>query len=142
MPSRTQIPKGKKQLNILISEELYNTLLQVASPWYGKNRGAISALIEAALRYYLISHAHTKSTQNNPKRGVKNVYNQVVEKIKEILHYDFKPDEIPEKILDLAIAEVRGSDHRTINKWKNLFHKSGLIKFLGGTYPNRVIELL
>jgi hypothetical protein len=51
---------------------------------------------------------------------VRVVYQQVKEKVKEIMKLDYYPDEIPEKILDLAIAEVRGSDPRTINKWKGL----------------------
>jgi len=42
----------------------------------------------------------------------------------------------------LAIAETRGSDPRTIAKWKKLFEKSGLIKYAGGIYPNRIYELL
>jgi hypothetical protein len=35
------------------------------------------------------------------------VYNQVVEKVMEIMYWDFKPDQVPKKILDQAIAEVR-----------------------------------
>jgi di/tripeptidase len=66
----------------------------------------------------------------------------VVEKIKEIMHWDFKPDQIPERVLDQAIAEVRGSDPRTVKKWKNILQKSGLIKFIGGFPPNRVVELM
>ena len=74
--------------------------------------------------------------------SVRLVYNQVIEKVKEITALSYKPDEIPEKILDQAIAEVRGSDPRTIRKWKNIFEKAGLIKFIGGFPPNRIVELL
>jgi len=37
---------------------------------------------------------------------------------------------------------VRGSDPRTISKWKRIFYRFGLIKYLGGTYPNRIVELI
>lgn len=141
MPSKKQIPKGKRQINPVISEDLYKLLIEVAPAWYGKARGGISAIVEEALRQYLAPRQHTKSTQN-PRLGVRQVYNQVVEKIKEIMHWDFKPDQVPEKILDQAIAEVRGSDPRTIRKWKEAFHRAGLIKFIGGFPPNRVVELL
>jgi hypothetical protein len=135
------IPKGKVQVNVLISEDLYRQLIEVAPAWYGRSKGAISAMVEEALRRYLTPLAHTKSTQN-PKHGIRHTYGQVVEKIKEIMHYNFKPSEVPERILDLAISEVRGSDPRTVAKWKNAFLKSGLIKFIGGYPPNRVVELL
>jgi hypothetical protein len=141
MPSKKQVPKGKVQINPLISEELHKLLLEVAPAWYGKTHGAISAIVEEALRQYLLPRAHTNSTQN-PRLGVRSIYNQVVEKVKEIMHYDFKPTEIPEKVLDQAIAEVRGSDPRTVAKWKSIFQKAGLVKFIGGFPPNRVVELL
>ena len=141
MPSKKQIPKGKVQINPVISEDLYKLLVEVAPAWYGKARGGISAIVEEALRQYLLPRVHTNSTQN-PRLGVRSIYNQVVEKVKEIMHYDFKPTEIPEKILDQAIAEVRGSDPRTLKKWKNIFQKTGLVKFIGGFPPNRVVELL
>jgi hypothetical protein len=140
MPKRTQIPKGKRTLTILIPEDLYKQLVDVAVNWYGKSHGAISAYVEYALRLALATHTqmHTK----NPKSAVRAVYEQVIQKIKEITGSKFAPEEIPEKILDAAIAEVRGTDPRTIEKWKKLFEKSGLIKFVGGLRPNRIAELL
>ena len=142
MPSRKAIPKGKVQINILISADLYKQLIEVAPAWYGKSKGAISAMVEEALRRYLTPLQHTASTHLNPKPTVRMVYAQVVEKIKEIEHLSIRPMEVPERILDLAIAEVRGSDPRTVAKWKNVFLKSGLIKFIAGYPPNRVVELL
>jgi hypothetical protein len=139
-----RVKKGKKRLEVLIDEELYKLLIEVAPSIYGegKYRGALSYVVEEALRQYLLPRLRTTSTQNNPKRGVKYVYMQVKEKAKEILNLDYPPDEVPEKVLDQAISEVRGSDPRTINKWKNIFQKSGLIKYIGGLPPNRIVELL
>jgi hypothetical protein len=140
MPSKKNVPKGKVQINPLISEELYKLLIEIAPAWYGKSRGAISAIVEEALRHYLLPRAHTQSTQS-PKYDIRQVYNQVVEKIKEIMRCDYKPSEVVERVLDQAIAEVRGSDPRTIRKWKGSFERAGLIKFVGGFAPNRIVEL-
>jgi hypothetical protein len=141
VPRLKDVPKGKRVLFVYVSEDLYKLLIEIAPAWYGKSHGAISALVEEALRQYLAPRQHTASTQN-PRLGVRSIYNQVVEKVKEMMHYNFKPTEIPEKVLDQAIAEVRGSDPRTIKKWKELFQRAGLIKFIGGFPPNRVVELL
>jgi len=132
----------KRHLHVLISEDVYRMLVELAPQIYGekKHRGALSAIVEEALRLYL-EPRHTQ-IHTNPKRSVRIVYSQVVEKIKEVLHISFKPEEVPEKILDLAISEVRGSDWRTIEKWKDIFMKSGLIKPVGGNPPNRIFELI
>jgi hypothetical protein len=138
--STKSTPRGKRPLFVYIPEDLYQKLVEVAVNWYGKSHGALSAYVEYVLRQVLEQHTqiHTK----NPKGSVRAVYEQVIQKVKEILKTPFKPEEVPEKILNQAIAEVRGSDYRTIEKWKNLFEKSGLIKFIGGYAPNRIVELL
>ena len=108
---------------------------------YGKGRGGISYVVEEALKQWLYPRLHTQ-THTNPKHSVRLIYGQVVEAVKNILCFPEKPKEVPEKILDLAIAEVRGSDPRTVEKWKRVFRQQGLIKFAGGFYPNRIVELL
>jgi len=133
---------GKVALQVLISRDIYRDLIEIAPLVYGKSRGSISYVVEQALRQYLSLAAHTNTHKLNPKGSVRQVYGQVIEKVKEIMHLDFKPMQVPEKILDLAIMQVRGSDPRTIEKWKAIFERSGLIKTLGGCKPNRVFELL
>jgi hypothetical protein len=142
VPRKEALPKGKRQVLVLLSEDLYKQVSQIAVVWYGKNRGALSAYVEYVLRRALEDYLHTQIHTKNPSRSVRAVYEQVVRKIMEIKGYSFKPEEIPEGVLDQAIADVRGSDSRTIAKWKNIFHKSGLIKYIGGFPPNRVVELL
>jgi hypothetical protein len=131
--------REKVHLHVMIKRGLYETVKRIAVEKYGKYRGGLSYVVEEALELYLgmRTQIHT-----NPKRSIRDVYEQVVQKIKEILITHIKPEEIPEKILDQAIAEVRGSDPRTVEKWKTLFEKSGLIKFVGGAKPNRIAELL
>lgn len=140
----SKIPKGKRKLTVLISEDTYELLIRVAPEIYGqgKYRGALSHVVEEALRYYLLPRAHTQM-HTNPKLSIRNVYFKVKEKISEILHLPVSVlYDVPEKIIDMAIAEVRGSDPRTIEKWKNLFEKQGLIKPVGGQRPNRIFELI
>jgi hypothetical protein len=142
MPRKEALPKGKRQVLVLLSEDLYKQISQIAVAWYGKNRGALSAYVEYVLRRALEDYLHAQIRTKNPSRSVRAVYEQVVKKIMEIKGYSFKPEEIPESVLNQAIAEVRGSDWRTIEKWKSVFEKAGLIKYIGGFPPNRVVELL
>jgi hypothetical protein len=140
--SKDRVPVGKRELTVFISEDLYRQIIELAPVWYGKHRGAVSAFVEELIRRALATYMHTQITHKNPPRSVRSVYEQVVKKLMEILNLDYKPDEVPEKYLDQAIAEVRGSDPRTIEKWKRVFEKVGLIKYIGGFPPNRIVELL
>lgn len=140
--SRSRIPKGKKELTVFISEDLYKQIIEIAPVWYGKHKGAVSALVEDLIRRALATYQHTQIRTKNPSRSVRAVYEQVVRRIMEVTGLDYRPDEIPEKYLDQAIAEVRGSDPRTIAKWKGIFERAKLIKYIGGFPPNRIIELL
>jgi len=131
--------EDKVHLHVMIRKGLYETIKRIAVEKYGKYRGGLSYIVEEALELYLGMHTQLRT---NPARSIRDVYEQVIQKIKEIMQTPIKPVEVPEAVLDRAIAEVRGSDKRTIEKWKNLFEKSGLIKFIGGYKPNRVVELL
>jgi len=133
----------KVHLHVVISREIYDLLVKMAPEIYGEGvyRGALSHVVEEALKHYLLPRARTQ-IRTNPTHKVREVYEQVVEKIKEIMNFPLKPKEVSERILDLAISDVRGSDPRTIEKWKRIFEKMGLIKFAGGVKPNRVVELL
>jgi len=133
--------KKKVTLHVLIEKDIYDKLIQIAPMIYGSSRGALSYVVEEALRYWLGPRLHTQK-HTNPSRSIATVYNTVVEKVKEILKIDIKPYEIPEKVLDAAIAQVRGSDPRTISKWKDTFIGAGLIKVLGGREPKRIFELI
>ena len=137
-----KIPKDKVQLHVLIDKNLYEQLIALAPAIYGQGRyrGAISYVVEEALRQFLAPRLHTQ-IHTNPSHGVLKVWYAIVEKIKEILNTPIKPREVPEKILNLAISEVRGSDPRTIEKWKKVFQQHGLIKHVGGAPPNRIFEL-
>ena len=141
MPRKEKIPKDKVQINVLIDKKLYDELIKIAPEIYGQVRGSISYVVNEALKAYLAPRLHTQ-IHTNPKHKVREVYEQIVKAVMELRGYNFKPKDILEKDLETAIAEVRGSDPRTISKWKNILAKQGLIKFVGGHFRNRIVELL
>jgi len=136
-----KLPKGKRGLYVLISEDVYEILIKKAPELYGKSHGAISHVVEEALKQYLypLARTHTK-TQANPKMSVRAVYDLVVAKVRELMNLPFKPYQVPEQVLNRAIALVRGPT--VVERWKRFFREQGLIKYIGGLYPNRVVELL
>jgi hypothetical protein len=138
--SRKQVPKGKVQLLVYISEDLYKRLINVAPNLYGKYHGAISFVVEEALRHYLSPLSEAKDVKVNPRMGIRKVYEQVKAKIREILKSSFTPVLIPERLLDMAIRETRGPT--VVDRWKRFFVQEGLVKFVEGNPPNRTVELL
>jgi hypothetical protein len=104
-----RVPKGKRMVTVYISEDLYKLLWRMAPELYGKGHGAISHVVEEALKQYLypLARTHTK-TQANPKMSVKAVYDLVVAKVREVMNMPFKPYQVPEQVLNRAIALVRG----------------------------------
>jgi hypothetical protein len=139
MPRKEEIPKGKRPVTVYISEDLYRAIIKVAVQRYGQVKGALSRFAEDAFREALSMYRHT-SAQVNPKLRLREVYDAVIKRIVEIKGY--KPTEITESTLDQAIGDVRGTDPRTIEKWKRLFEKAKLIKYIGGFPPKRVYELM
>jgi len=137
--SRFKIPEGKVQVHVLMDRKLDEEVIRLAPQVYGKYRGGVSHIVEEALRYYL---GLLRNTQRhiNPKLSIRDVFSQVVMRLRD--RYGFTPKEVPEYELDWAIAETRGFDRRTIDKWKNSFEKSGLIKYIGGYKPKRIVELI
>ena len=136
---KSKLPEDKVYVHALISRDLYEQLRRVAVNIYGKNHGAISFVVEDALRRYLHPFVHS-NIKLNPRLSVKQVYEQVCEKIMDILGEPEKPHAVGEKVLDMAISEVRGPT--VVERWKKFFAQEGLIKFVGGFPPNRSVELL
>ncbi|RLG76837.1 MAG: hypothetical protein DRO14_03255 [Thermoprotei archaeon] len=49
----SRLPRGKRVLHVLVSEDVYRKLVEVAPRVYGVARGGMSALVDEALRLYL-----------------------------------------------------------------------------------------
>ena len=67
---RFSVPKGKVQLHIYISEELYRRLVELVPSVYGgrRVRGAISRLVEEALTQYLRSQRPAGRERQPPEQ--------------------------------------------------------------------------
>jgi len=140
-----RVPKGKKRIEIYISEEIYRKLMEYVSAVAsseGRIRGVLSEVVEAALQEYLAPRLQHTKLHTNPSLRIRKVYGQILQAIASI-RGGLPPDGIiHEKILSLAISEVRGSDPRTVEKWINILMRAGLLKIIGGVAPNRVFELV
>lgn len=130
-------PGEKVHIHALIDKKVYDDLIAFAPQYYGKRRGSISYVIEEAIKSYIYPR---KDMVSNPCASIREVFAQVVSKLRE--YYGFTPQECFEYELDSAIAEVRGSDPRTVKKWKERFTKFGLIKCIGSFYSGKIYELV
>jgi len=130
--------KNKVKLQVWISEKIYKKLIEIAPSIYGSHKGALSYVVEQALKDYL-APLHTQIRTNPPSR-VRLKYELLLSTLKKLKGY--RPHQVKEWEFERAVADTFGTDPRTIRKYKEQFRKFGLIKFVGGTYPNRIIELL
>jgi len=136
--------EDKVTLQVLIPRKLYEELVRIAPEIYGSTKGALSAIVEEALRLYLAPRTVHTAKHTNPKHRIRIVYEQVLMKLREYKGLDEDPRECMERELEKAIMDVRGvADPRSIEKWKKAFERSGLIKFRPSRIPNnRIVELL
>jgi hypothetical protein len=164
MPSKSKLPQNKRQINPLISVDLYETLLKHVEN-YGKGRGAISAIVEEALRLYfsqtgmtggLTGDTRSPSTHTHGTRSVNTPYDttresKVMKAFASVLSYIRKlhnyPDtelicEVVETELVNAIRDVIGVDQRTIKKYMKAFQDHKLIKYERGHSPRAFYKVL
>jgi len=156
MPSKSKIPAGKIQINVLISEDVYKLLIEVAPAIHGKFKGAISRVVEEALRLYLTqkapqggtvppdTHAHsTHSSVRTVYRTKKTKIEDIIMKFYSVLDHikklkGYSQDdiicEITHKELEAGIQGVIGIDRRTIDTYIDAFTRQKLLLLQGGVY--------
>jgi len=132
---RFKVPEGKTRLVAYVDEKLYKDIVRIAPNVYGKYRGAISHVVEEALRQWLQPLLHTQIHTRNPPDRVRAAYIKVMRKLCEILGLpDYVPSAIPNDIphayMERAIAQSLGHDPRTIRKYMYIFEKCGLFKHI------------
>lgn len=132
---RRVFSEDKVHLHVMISRDVYEMLVKIAPEIYGakRHRGALSYVVEQALRAYLAPRLHTQ-TRTNPQGKVRRVYELFVKCLEE-LNGGFKPDVAPAKQVYTCISEIRGSDPRTIERWVGIFKRQGLMKDLTPNNP-------
>jgi len=141
MPSVEQIPDGKRQLNILLSNDLYNQLIAIAPSYYGKGRGGLSRLVEDAVRFYLQTLGKHNSMQNgfvqvnkiNPSMSVREEYNKFIKELRRVWEMNWGtelPVIVRRSIIEHVMLDVfkRAKDERTRLRKLHTWFLQGLVK--------------
>lgn len=139
MPSRSQIPKNKVQINAVININTYEQLRRLAAMIYGGGKGSYSKIIEDAIAHY----AKSINDAPNPRKppSIEQAWQGIIEYIKRKHNDPLPPEEIHEKELIEAITATRGSDKRTIRKWLNTLQELKYIEYIAGTAPKRIFRV-
>jgi hypothetical protein len=156
VPSKDKYPQGKRALFAYVSEDIYNKVHELALSQYNKFHGAVSAVVEEALRLYLAQKAsqggeggipaprlHTHST-HKAHGSVYATFLEILNYIKRQYNYpeDERVCEIKEGDLVKAIHNTKGMDPRTVEKYLKLFETHKLIRYDRGTSPNVIFRVL
>jgi hypothetical protein len=143
MPSRDKYPQGKRALFVYINEDLYTKIHEIAFSQYDQFHGALSRVVEEALRLYLTINpspkpAHTHKAQSPVLQGesskieeIRHNYEKVLLVYKRLKNF---PDheiicEIPKSDLERIISVTIGYDRRTIDKWIDNFIALNLLTY-------------
>jgi hypothetical protein len=121
-----------------VDKDILDKFRELVSTKYGRYaKGQLSMEIEQALQSWLATHK--QSTQTFPPKGIRanpapksaKLKHEIYAYLKEVKGID-KPYTISAIFVEEAIAALRGSDPRTIARWRNELLKFGQIKFLYG----------
>jgi hypothetical protein len=122
---------------VFIPEDLDRELRKyIALKYKTEEKGLLSCEVELAIRNHIAVYSMQQDTQitfTRPNQAFGT--SQLMELIKRYfieanLYVDI-PDLIPEKHLDQSIASLRGTDVRTVRKWKKLLVEFGYVKKVG-----------
>ncbi|MEM2892575.1 MAG: hypothetical protein QW486_00320 [Candidatus Bathyarchaeia archaeon] len=131
--------EGNKKVKVgfYISEPLVERFRTFVIQKYSKyERGFFSSEVELCLKYWL--DLHTKShdlkmkVRPTPPSKIVLAFAEVRNYLlSSYIYMELPPrTEIPRVHLEKAIANVRGSDRRTIQKLMEIFHKMGFIELI------------
>ena len=129
----------KVKLQAWIPNNLDANLRTLIHQKYQKyEHGLLSYEVEMAIRHWLSLHTETQTTIDtkppNPTPKVQLAYMRVKEYLLSPApgsphYFQIVPgQQVPRVHLFRAIANTRGGDPRTIEKWMKLFKQNGLIK--------------
>jgi hypothetical protein len=151
MPRREKYPQGKRALYVYIDLDLYNKLREIAFSQSDKNHGALSTIVEDALRLYFTvknpptlprgegegTHTHKQHKNVFYNSGslegeikIKDKFNNVLTAYRKIMNYTENDIicEIRESDLVRAITLAIGTDERTIRSWVKKFLENKLLR--------------
>jgi len=130
---------SKIKVTLWVEESVWEEIKRLAFQKYENFHGAIANEVEEAFLNWIRMHTqnHTKIlvfNKVNPSPKVHKVFLEIKEYMREKFGYAALPpgQQVPKRHLVEAIADVRGSDPRTIKKWLKIFERFRLIKWIGG----------
>ena len=130
---------AKKKVNLWVEETVWEEFKRLAFQKHENFHGALTCEVEEALLYWIGMHTqnHTKNSAFNGgdlSPRVQRVFLRVKEYMRERFGYVALPSgqRVPRRHLVEAIANVRGSDPRTVKKWLKVFEQFKLIRWVGG----------
>jgi len=132
-----RVPKGKIQLSVLISEDLYKRLWDhIKSKYSGSTYGLLSIEVQNAIAHWLAEQeaqgegrAHTKARKLNP--GVPRIQAKVDEIVRWLRSRGYL-NQFTLRDWELACAHTVGSDRRTIEKYLRFAERLGRVKNVAG----------
>lgn len=125
--------EDKVQIKAYVPKSLDKAFRALIAQKYGEFRkGYLSWEITQALHAWIAEHnlqQQLNKNRSNPGPRVKKVAEQVKQYLMD--HFGYKIIyTVPVKHIVTAIANVRGSDDRTIRKWLKLFAQQKIIKYI------------
>ncbi len=132
--------KGKVQLHCNISEDVDKRLRAFIAQKYVKyEKGLLSIEVEDAIKYWVSLHTREQSqltsTPINPMPSASLIFARVRQYLAQTYFCgDLRQGTaVPTKLIKEAIGAIRGTDHRTIEKWLHIFSNFHLIKAISTT---------
>jgi hypothetical protein len=125
---------NKVQVKAWIHDDVQLKLRQLINQKYSKyEKGCLSYEVEQAIRHWLALHTKAQTiievNKPNPTPKVYMMFAEVKDYLLRTWYGELNSgQQIPRIHIENAIANIRGSDKRTIEKWFRIFHKNGLIK--------------
>ena len=134
LEEKSSIDEAKVKVGFYLDKLLLANFRSLIQKKYHKyERGLFSYEAEMALRHWLSLHTNAQTTLDpnkpNPTPKVSLIFAQVKNRLLTQWYYELRPgQQISVTHLEKAIMAVRGSDPRTVRKWKRAFHQMGLVK--------------
>jgi hypothetical protein len=131
--------KNKTLMGVWLTDEFTKKFRKfLALKYEDVGRGLLSSEVEQALAYWVAMHTSAQKdpliNTPNPLSRVSRPYLDVKQCLESMGFVGLAPGAtIARRLLVEAIKQTRGSDPRTIKKWLQTFHESGLVKPLNAS---------
>jgi hypothetical protein len=133
---KISLEEKRIQFNAWIREDIVTKFRRFVAERYGEAKtGIIGSEVEMALMWYMDANTHTQITTNvgntppNPPERIQRIKEQIKRVLCERYGYE-STSKVQITHLEDAISAVRGSDPRTLKKWKAILRDFHVLKQL------------